>query len=114
MELREEKIQSEIEVNRSALELNHREAFTARRESEEEGLVQTVETILDDLDASQQKRFEGATDVEILVSVKQGQMEVNHVSDFEPNYEDTVLIPNTVIEDLNNQVVGLGNIKVRN
>jgi hypothetical protein len=112
VELREEKLRSELEVNHSATELAHRDAFFARREAEEGALTSQVESILDELDASRQKRFEGATDVEILVPVKQGQMEVIHASDFEPNYENTVLIPSGMVEALNNQVVALGDIKV--
>eukprot|EP00038_Savillea_parva_P020088 m.30364 g.30364 ORF g.30364 m.30364 type:complete len:1564 (+) comp4700_c0_seq1:36-4727(+) len=112
VELRDEKLHSELEVNRSAIELARREAFASRRHAEEVALENTVENILEQLDASQQKRFEGATDVEILVPVKQGQMEVYHDSDFEPNYDNTVLIPSRLVEDLNNQVVALGNIKV--
>ena len=42
--------------------------------------------------------------VELLVQVKQGQMEVFHTDDFEPNYDNTVLIPRTVVDDLNKQV----------
>jgi len=111
-ELRDEKLASELQVNTSLVELTHREAFAARREVEETDLESQVEDVLDQLDASQQKRFEGATDVEILVSVKQGQMEVFHNSDFEPNYENTVLIPKAMIEALNGRVVALGDIKV--
>jgi len=112
VELRDEKLKKELEVNLSAIELARREAFVSRRECEEDALKASVDNILELLDASQVRRLKNATDVEILVPVKQGQMEVNHDSDFEPNYEDTVLIPSGIVEDLNTKVVALGNVKV--
>lgn len=57
--------------------------------------------IVEELKVCRDERLDHEVNVEILVPIKQGSLEVQHTNDFEPEYSLARLIPASVIHDLN-------------
>ena len=110
--LREQKLQSDRELAIVQAELNSMQDYRERRKGEDTRVSRQIETLLENLTSNREARFIDAVNVEVLVPIKQGLVEVHHDNDFEPEYQAAVLIPRKLVEELNAQVLQLGNVKL--
>ncbi|EGD78508.1 hypothetical protein PTSG_09206 [Salpingoeca rosetta] len=101
VKLRDEKIESEIRVREKMAELAEAEEYLSRRREQETELVNAIESALYRLTELEQQRAALNVDVEVLITVQNGQVEIQHENDFDPMFHNALLIPRTVVEDLN-------------
>jgi hypothetical protein len=59
-----------------------------------------------------QRRAELATDYPVVVTLKQGFVEVQHPLDADPDFRSSVLLPRSAIDTLNTSIRALGVAKV--
>jgi hypothetical protein len=60
-----------------------------------------------------QRRAELATDYPVVVTLKQGFVEVQHPLDVDPDFRSSVLLPRSAIDTLNTSIRALGTAKVK-
>eukprot|EP00039_Didymoeca_costata_P023326 m.6715 g.6715 ORF g.6715 m.6715 type:complete len:1593 (-) comp3572_c0_seq2:173-4951(-) len=112
-ELRWQKIDAEINKRVKEEELAEKRSFLQRRVSERDEADHQSASILDQLQKSNDRRMEDAIDVELILAVKQGQVEMIHGSDFEPDFSSAVLIEKDVVDSLNSTIRNLGDAKIQ-
>lgn len=112
VELRQQKIDSEAAVRTKMGELAELTAFLNRRAAEDDDVTSTIGELQETIRARAEERMRGMLDLELLVVLKQGQVEVQHSNDFDPNYSSAILIHRAAIEDLNANLRKLAEAKV--
>eukprot|EP01147_Barroeca_monosierra_P003450 gene3450-6086_t len=112
LKLRVEKYESEQRVLEKTQELDEAEAFLKRRKQEEAELSQEIERAMTRLSEVQKLKSDLNVDAEILVTVKQGQVELQHEDNFDPSFADAILIDRGIIESLNSTIRKLAEGKI--
>jgi len=110
--LREQKIASEHKVHLKAQDLAVAKQFLARREVEEREAANRVDMAISEQRSLHNDLLELSLDLPLLVTVQQGQVEVVHEDDFDPNYDDAVLVHRAFVDDLNDQTRQLAQAKI--
>lgn len=112
VELRQQKIDSEAAVRAKMGELAELTSFLNRRQAEDDDISESMRKLQADLSGRVAERMRGMLDLELLVVLKQGQVEVQQLNDFDPNFSSAVLIHRGVVEDLNTSLRKLALAKV--
>lgn len=112
LNIRDQKIAHERILHAKAAELADAGSFLKRRKEEDEQAARAVELLLEKLAELEKQRAMLNINVEVLVTVKQGQVELQHTDDFDPRFEDAVLLPKSYIEDLNTQIRRLSQVLI--
>jgi len=112
VEFRKEKIDSEKKKRAKEDELAERRAYFTRRKNERDTKDLELGMLVDNMGHLRRERLNDTLDLEVMVNIKQGQVEVTHVNDFEPDYDTAVLIDRSKVEELNAEVRRLAEIKV--
>lgn len=112
VELRTQKIQSEAAIRVKANELADMNAFLQRRVADRKNLDDAIQDALDELEALRRRRVQTSLNAGILILLKQGQVEIQHDEDFDPDFTGSVFIHRSVIEDLNQTVRKLAQHKI--
>ena len=111
--MRNEKLASETNKRAKEADVAEKRAFLSRRRAEAKAAVARQAAVLDELGELRKSRLDDSLNLEIVVKIKQGQVEVAHADDFEPNYDAAVLIHRDAVEALNVEVVKLAEVKVQ-
>eukprot|EP00730_Choanoeca_flexa_P000136 TRINITY_DN10061_c0_g1_i4.p1 TRINITY_DN10061_c0_g1~~TRINITY_DN10061_c0_g1_i4.p1 ORF type:complete len:1577 (+),score=430.93 TRINITY_DN10061_c0_g1_i4:116-4846(+) len=112
LKIRKQKIASEQIMMAKGVELAGAKSFLQRRQAEEKEAALHIEGLIEEKSALQQEVQLINLDTSLLVNVKQGQVEVRHESDFDPNFEDAVLLHRDEVERLNNEVKQLATARI--
>jgi len=112
VEFRVEKIDSERNKRAKEDELAERRSYFTRRKNEKDTKDLELQMLVESMSDLRTQRLNDTLDLEVMVNIKQGQVEVTHVNDFEPDYETAVLIDRSKVEELNAEVRRLAEIKV--
>merc|ERR1711871_684193 len=110
-ELRYARIQKEIDEKLMMLRLSDIKQRIEEVQSIEKGFDLTLTELKDSIDCLNNDRKKLENNVELIVSLKQGQDEVDRDS-FVTNYAVSVLLPSEVINDYNALIMQLGNEKI--
>ncbi len=110
--LREEKLQMEANVRVQAANLADMTAYVKRCTEAAEQARSLSSNVLDELTLVQTMRSEAIVDASILIVLKHGQVEVVHPNEFDPEFQDAILVHRSVVEDLNAILRKLGAAKV--
>ena len=113
LEFRNEKIESEKHKRGKEEELAERRSYFTRRKNEKETVDLETAMLVEQISDTRSKRLADTLDLEVMVNIKQGQVEVIHKNDFEPDYDTAVLIDRSKVEELNAEVRRLAEIKVQ-
>ncbi|KAG8578874.1 hypothetical protein GDO81_010648 [Engystomops pustulosus] len=108
---RRSKMEYEQQVKRKALVLAEMQEFLHKRIEEDEKTRQDIEDIMQELNILRNEKMKFQLDLTVQFILKQGQVEVEN-TDLIPNYTDAILLHRSVIEDLNNNIRGLGEQKI--
>jgi hypothetical protein len=111
-ELRDQKIAFEAVVRAKASELADATAFLQHRAAEEELHARKMDEAVSVITSLQQERVREAVDLDVIVRIEQGQVEITHEDPFDPLFDTAVLIHESAIHDLNAQTKKLGQAKV--
>ena len=111
--MRNEKLASESRKREKEADVADKRAFLNRRKAEAKAAVDRQSAVLGELSDHRKSRLDDSLNLEIVVKIKQGQVEVAHDDDFEPNYDAAVLIHRDAVEALNVEVVKLAEVKVQ-
>ena len=107
---RAQKVASEQTLHAKGEELAQAKAFLQRRQETDKSAGTAIEVLIEEKTAQQQQVQLLNLNAELLVTVKQGQVEVAHADDFDPNYGDAVLIHRSHVDDLNERVRQLAQV----
>ncbi|XP_041476459.1 cilia- and flagella-associated protein 43-like isoform X2 [Lytechinus variegatus] len=110
-DLRKAKVISEQEVKAHALTLADMNGYLQRRQEEDERLRGDIDDLLDALNRLREERLRFTCNLEVQLVLKQGQVEVN-VDEFIADFDDSVLLHRSVVEDLNASIRQLGELKI--
>lgn len=110
--LRQAKIKSEQRLRAKARTLHVRTQYLARRSEEDDDARAEISSIIEEMAILRERRVAEANNLEVLVDMKQGAVEVQHENDFEPDLDCAVLIPRTEVEELNEKIIKLAAIKI--
>ncbi|PVD30534.1 hypothetical protein C0Q70_09802 [Pomacea canaliculata] len=108
---RRAKIESENMVKKKALVLAEMQAFLQKRVEEDEALKSEVDAIGIQLAKLKDDQLLFTLDLEVQLLLKQGQVEVD-AGQFIHDYNNSVLIHRSVVEDLNATIKQLGESKI--
>ncbi|XP_052771525.1 cilia- and flagella-associated protein 43-like isoform X3 [Mya arenaria] len=108
---RMEKVRSENLLKSSALVLAEMNTFLGKRQEEDERLRNDIDHIQDQLSKLREDRTRFNLNLEVQLLLKQGQVEVD-AGTFIHDYKDSALIHRSVVEELNNNIKGLGESKI--
>lgn len=111
--MRNEKLASEAKKRAKEADVADKRAFLNRRKVEAKAKVDRQAAVLEELGQLRKSRLNDALNLEIVVKIKQGQVEIAHSDDFEPDYDSAVLIDRSAVETLNEEVVKLAEVKVQ-
>lgn len=112
VELRQQKIESESALRFKMSELADLTAFLNKRLTVDEELSKKLEETQVALSNRAEQRVKDQLDLELIVLLKQGQVEVQVSNDFDPNFASAMLIPRSIVEDLNASLRKLAQAKV--
>lgn len=101
LKLREEKSELEQRIHSKSEEVAEAQAFLSKRREEEATLISSIENALMRVSELEQLRTELNVNVEVLITVQNGQVEIQHDNDFDPMFDDAVLIHRRMVENLN-------------
>jgi hypothetical protein len=110
--MRNEKIGSEAIKVQAEKDLAEKKQFLSRRKAEHKALVSQRVNASHTVTALRKSRLEESLNIEVLINIKQGQVEINHTDDFEPDYDSAVLLSRSVVEQLNEKVIALADSKI--
>ncbi|KXS16756.1 hypothetical protein M427DRAFT_68803 [Gonapodya prolifera JEL478] len=111
VELRDRKIVSEAELRTASRKLAEHQALLDAANREGERLRVEGEQAAAVLTAFVERRFENTYNVETLLGLKQGQVEVPQAA-VVTDFSDAILIHRKVVEELNDSIVAIGRSKV--
>ncbi|KAJ3210579.1 Cilia- and flagella-associated protein 43 [Entophlyctis luteolus] len=111
MDLRDRKIQSEIDVKISSAAYAEIQALSQKAADDNERNRRETEKVLSDLATFTEYRFHATYNQENLIELKHGQVEVSQAP-VVTDYSDAELIHRNVVEKLNESIVALGKSKV--
>lgn len=111
-ELRTQKIQSERAVKAVQAQYNDMKKQSDAIQLRDEAIEKEVADVQSQISALDDKLYMSDRNLEIMVQIKQGQNELLQ-DGVVTDYSDGVLIPQKMVEDLNDQIKALGAEKVR-
>eukprot|EP01118_Nematostelium_gracile_P017620 TRINITY_DN7592_c0_g1_i2.p1 TRINITY_DN7592_c0_g1~~TRINITY_DN7592_c0_g1_i2.p1 ORF type:complete len:289 (+),score=89.32 TRINITY_DN7592_c0_g1_i2:110-976(+) len=111
MEYRQQRIEKENEVKRKAQALADLNTYHEKLAEEDNALEAKFEAILRELRSFHVQRFTECADLDILLKLKQGQVEVDQAATV-TDYSGSALIHRSQIENLNHVIRSLGKQKV--
>ena len=112
VELRDQKLALEGSIRSKGNELAEATSYLQRRAAEEDYYITKIDSATRTQRALQDERNRKIIDLDIVVELRQGQVELQHTDDFDPLFNDAVYINSRVIEELNTQTKKLGSAKV--
>lgn len=110
VQARAEKVENEARVFAKGDELAEAQAYLSRRQAELEEIETEWDSTLRTLQSLQDARVDLRLNTEALITVRQGHVELYHDNDFDPNFEDAILIPRSAVESLNGTLRKLGKV----
>ena len=111
VQARAEKIENEALVFAKGDELAEAQAYLSRRQAELEETETEWDSTLRTLQSLQDARVDLRLNTETLITVRQGHVELHHDNDFDPDFEDAILIPRSAVESLNGTLRKLGKVR---
>ena len=99
--LHKQKVALERQVQAKSAELLAAKAFFASRQEEDVAATAAVDRCIEERAALHKELDQLALNLEVLVTVRQGQVELTHADDFDPVYSDAVLLHRSTVDDLN-------------
>lgn len=111
VEIRDKKILLELDVYTTGRSLKETQALVQNVLDESDTIKSEMEKTINDLNQFLEYKFKNVYDLECLFEFKQGQVEVPQAP-IVTNYTDAVLVHRSVVENLNEQVRHLGQLKV--
>ena len=111
VEIRDKKILLELDVYTTGRSLKETQALVQNVLDESDMIKSEMEKTINDLNQFLEYKFKNVYDLECLFQFKQGQVEVPQAP-IVTNYTDAVLVHRSVVENLNEQVRHLGQLKV--
>jgi hypothetical protein len=111
VEIRERKIMSELELHYASKNFKEMQMLIQYVLEESEQIRLKTEHILAKISTFFDYKFNNIYNVEILLDLKQGQVEIPQAP-IATNYSDALLLHRSVVEELNEQVRQLGKLKV--
>uniref|UniRef100_A0AAV2JQE6 Cilia- and flagella-associated protein 43 n=1 Tax=Knipowitschia caucasica TaxID=637954 RepID=A0AAV2JQE6_KNICA len=108
---RRNKLEKEHEVKMNALTLAEMIAFLQARKDEEKAVIEEYQTMSEELKRLHQVKNRFIMDLNVQVLLKQGQVEVSNTK-FSGQYADSILLPRSVVEDLNRTIRTIGESKI--
>lgn len=105
------KVDSELEVKRHNQKIQDLNSYLQRKVDEDETMRNKIEKAFQHLNELRDQKLKFLMNLEIQLLLKQGQVEVDP-GVFATKFENALLIHRSVIEDLNSQIVTLGEGKV--
>ncbi|XP_061824300.1 cilia- and flagella-associated protein 43 [Nerophis lumbriciformis] len=109
--VRKNKIDSEQNIKMKASLLAEMQASLHQKQEENQAAQQDIEHFKEQLENMCKEKQHFLTDIMVQFLLKQGQVEVIN-ADFIPDYSDSVLLHRTVVEDLNQTIMNLGEQKL--
>lgn len=111
VEIRDKKIALEQDVYSSGRSLKETQLLVQNALDDCDNIKSEMEKTMNDLNQFLEYKFRNIYDLECLFEFKQGQVEVPQAP-IVTNYTDAVLVHRSVVENLNEQVKHLGQLKV--
>ncbi|KAJ3262629.1 Cilia- and flagella-associated protein 43 [Boothiomyces macroporosus] len=111
VEIRDKKISAELEVYNTSRYFKEMQALVQNVLEESDKIKMETEKVMTDLNQFLEYKFKSIYNIECLYPFKQGQVEVPQAP-IVTNYSDAVLLHRSVVENLNEQVRNLGQLKV--
>lgn len=111
VEYRDKKIVLELEVFNTGRYFKEMQSLVQMVLEESERLRVQLDKVTNDIAQFKEYRFRSMYNIEILFGFKQGQVEIPQMP-IVTNYTDAVLVHRSVVENLNEQVKHLGQLKV--
>ena len=105
------KVDSELEVKHHNQKIQDLNSYLQRKVDEDEAMRNKIEKAFQHLNELRDKKLKFLMNLEIQLLLKQGQVEVDP-GVFATKFDNALLIHRSVIEDLNSQIVTLGEGKV--
>ena len=105
------KVESELKVKHHSQKIQDLNSFLQRKLEEDEAVKTKIEKTFQHLNELRDKKLKFLMNLEIQLLLKQGQVEVDP-GVFSTKFDNALLIHRSVIEDLNSQIVTLGEGKV--
>ena len=105
--MRTQKIQSERAVKAVQAQYNDMKKQSDAIQLRDEAIEKEVADVQSQISALDDKLYMSDRNLEIMVQIKQGQNELLQ-DDVVTDYSDGVLIPQKMVEDLNDQIKALG------
>jgi len=105
------KVESELKVRHHSQKIQDLNGYLQRKLEDDEGVRSKIEKTFQHLNELRDKKLKFLMNLEIQLLLKQGQVEVDP-GVFSTKFENALLIHRSVIEDLNSQIVTLGEGKV--
>eukprot|EP00056_Hartaetosiga_gracilis_P012385 m.197328 g.197328 ORF g.197328 m.197328 type:complete len:1630 (+) comp13681_c0_seq7:61-4950(+) len=102
----EQKLRSQHEVIQAA------EKFLKQRREDENVCLEKLEKGMDNESMLLAQRTRLNHDIEVLMTVTQGQVELHHSNDFDPTFTSAMLVHRSVIETLNEETKKLAKAKI--
>lgn len=112
VQAREQKIESERGVRAKAAEVAELNGFYQRRATLGAELDDQIHGFMDELSNLRDERTRRALDVQVLIELKQGQVEVSNSNDFNPEFENALLLHDEVIHNINGNIKKLAGHKI--
>ncbi|XP_061915201.1 cilia- and flagella-associated protein 43 isoform X2 [Entelurus aequoreus] len=109
--VRKTKIDSEHNIKVKASLLAEMQATLHQKQEENQAAQQDIEHFKEQLENMCKEKQHFLTDIMVQFLLKQGQVEVIN-ADFIPDYSDSVLLHRTVVENLNQTIMNLGEQKI--
>jgi hypothetical protein len=108
---RHHKVESERKLKEVAMNLAEMNSFLRRREKEDDRLQDGIQNAYMLLNKIHEDKALYDINTEIQFLLKQGQVEID-TSSISPDFTDSILIHRSNIEELNNQIKALGEVKL--
>ncbi len=110
--LRDEKIESEALVRERGTELAEANSFLSERRAEEQQLQARIADTLERIAALREERHRNSLDADVLLVLKQGQLEVSQVCDYDPDFSKAALVDKAFVAELNDATKSLAHAKI--
>ena len=111
VEARMFKVESELTVKHHSQKIQDLNSYLLRKVDEDENVKNNIEKTFQSLNDLREKKLKFLMNLEVQLLLKQGQVEVDP-GVFAVEFGDALLIHRSVCEDLNAQIVTLGEAKV--
>ena len=111
VESRQMKVESEMKVRHHSLKIQDLNSYLQKKMEEDDAVKTKIEKTFQHLNDLRERKLKFLMNLEIQLLLKQGQVEVDP-GVFSTKFDNALLIHRSVIEDLNSQIVTLGEAKV--